>query len=141
MSELSAALGSAGPPHEIVHEGRTYRFFLLDADRKNLLEKRLYQRARQSVYVDRDHLTDEQYLAALDRVRDRYENNEYAFTGVRTQKILQTPEGALLLLEVVTGETAADLTPLLVARRPEVETVLKTVMEESFKKPRKVADG
>lgn len=137
MSELSAALGNSGPPHEIVHEGRTYQFFLLDAGRKNLIEKRLYQRAREAVYADRDHMSEEQYLARLDKVRESYEANEYAFTGARTQQILQTPKGVTFLLEVITGLPEDDLTPLLLARGPEVTTVLKTVIDESFRRPRK----
>ena len=141
MSELSAALGAAAPPHQIAHEGRVYLFHLLTAARKNALEKRLYQRAREAVYVDRDHMSEGQYIARLDDVRDAYENNEYAFTGPRTQKVLQTPKGAMMLLEVVTDETEEDLTPLLIARGPEVNALLKTVMEESFRKPRSKPDA
>ncbi|HEY1191122.1 MAG TPA: hypothetical protein VGE74_26040 [Gemmata sp.] len=139
MSELSAALGTAGPPHQIAHEGRTYSFHLLDAARKNLFEKRLYQRAREAVYVDREHMTPEQYVARLDAVREAYEANEYAFTGARTQKVLQTPKGAMMLIELITGETEEALTPLLMARGPEVNVLVKTVMEESFRGPKRAA--
>ncbi|VTR93206.1 unnamed protein product [Gemmata massiliana] len=136
MSELSKALGATGPEHQIVHEGRAYTFHLLDQTRKNALEKRLYQQAREAVYVDRDHMTEDQYLARLDRVREAYERNEYAFFGARCTEILQTPKGALMLLEVITSESEDDLTPVLSERGPEVNAVLKTVMDESFRKVR-----
>lgn len=139
MSELSAALGNAAPPHQILHEGRAYSFYLLDGGRRSEFEKRLYQRAREGVYTDRDHMSEDQYLKRLDAVREQYENNEYAMTGERGQKALQTPSGAMLLLEIITGESQADLTPLLLMRGPEVTTLIKTVMDESFKKPRKAS--
>lgn len=139
MSELSAALGTAGPPHQIVHEGRAYTFSLVTQKVKNGVEKRLYQNARDAVYADRDHITSEQYMAALSAVRDRYEANEYKFTGDRAQKVLQTPDGALMLLELLTGETQETLMPLLIARPEEVKVLVKTIMEESFKRPPAVA--
>lgn len=141
MSELSAALGTAGPPHQITHDNKTYSFRLLDAAVKNRIEKLLYQRAREAVYVDRDHMSDEQYVTRLDKVREAYEANEYAFTGPRTQKVLQTPKGAMLLLEAITGESEEDLTRLMIARGPEVNLLVKTVMEESFGKSRQVPNG
>lgn len=139
MSELSAALGTAGPPHQIAHDGRTYSFRLIDAAVKNAIEKLLYQRAREAVYVDRDHMTEAQYVERLDKVREAYEGNEYAFTGERCQKALKTPKGVLMLLEAVTGETEEALTRLLMERGPEVNVVLRTVLEESFGKPKKAA--
>lgn len=137
MSELSAALGNAAPPHQILHEGVVYSFYLLDGARKSEFEKRLYQRAREGVYIDRDHMSEDQYLKRLDWVRKRYEDGDYAMTGERGQEVLQTPSGGILLLEIISGETEDSLTPLFLARGPEVQTLLKTVMEESFKKPRK----
>jgi hypothetical protein len=132
MSELSQALGNAGEPHRIEHDGKTYRFFLLDQPRKNALEKRLYQQAREAVYIDRDHMTSEQYVERLDGVREAYEAGEYGFFGKRAGKVLQTPKGALMLLEVITGESEDLLIPLLAARPEEVNALLKSVMTESF---------
>ncbi len=137
MSELSAALGTAGPPHQIVHEGRTYSFRLIDAGCKNAIEKLLDRRAREAVYVDRDWMTEDQYIARLKEVAEAYGNYEYAFTSDRTQKVLQTTQGVMLLLETITGESEDDLTRLMMARGPEVNLLIKTVMEESFGKPRK----
>lgn len=139
MSELSKALGTAGVPHQITHEDRTYTFHLLCQVRKNALEKRLYQNAREAVYVDRDHMTSEQYVERLDRVREAYEAGEYSFFGARAAKVLQSPAGVLLLLEIITGESQDDLVPLLTARPEEVNTLVKTVMDESFKQVKKKA--
>lgn len=137
MSELSRLVGNAGEPHKIAHDGKTYSFYLLDQVRKSALEKRLYQNAREGVYVDRDHLTSEEYCSRLDAVREKYELGEYGFFGARAQAVLQTPKGVVMLLEVVTGESEDELVPLLAARQEEVNVLLKTVLEESFKRPRK----
>lgn len=134
MSELSKLLGTAAPPHQINHEGRVFTFHLLDQPRKSALEKRLYQQAREAVYVDRDHMTSEEYLLRLDKVREAYEANEYSWYGPRSQKSLSTAKGAMMLLETITGETEDDLTPLLLARAEEVKTLITTVLNESFKK-------
>lgn len=136
-------LGNAGEPHRIAHEGKVYTFHLLDQTRRNAVEKRFYQQAREGVYVDREHMSSEEYLKRLDRIREEYESGAYAFFGEKGAKLLQTPKGALLLLCVITGEEEADLLPLLAARKEEVNTLLKTVMEESFvRRPvKKVADG
>lgn len=143
MSELSKALGAAGKPHQIVHEGRTFTFHLLDQVRKNSIEKRLYQNAREAVYVDRDFMTSEQYVERLDKVREAYEAGEYGFFGERAQKVLQGPNGVLMLLETITDETQEDLIPLMAARSEEVNAVVKTVLNESFKqvKPKAVPNG
>lgn len=135
MSELSKALGTAGAPHQIAHDGTTYPFHLLDQKRKNALEKRLYQQAREAVYVDREHMTSEQYVERLDRVREAYEAGEYAFFGARAQKAIQSPKGALLLLEIITDRTEDELLPLLTGRPEEVNLLLRTVLDESFKGP------
>jgi hypothetical protein len=132
MSELSMALGNEGEPHRINHGGKTYRFWLVDQVRKNAIEKRFYQQAREGVYVDREHLDPEQYVAELRRVRESYEAGEYAYFGERGSKLLQTPKGALVLLEVITGETEEALIPLLTARATEVNELLKSVLAESF---------
>lgn len=140
MSELSTLLGNAAEPHRIVHEGKAFSFHLIDQPRKSAIEKRLYQQAREAVYADRDHMTPEQYVERLDRVREAYEAGEYSFYGERAQKFIQTPKGALALLEVITGESEDALVPLLVARGQEVNSLLKTVMAESFGR-RKPAGG
>jgi hypothetical protein len=132
VSELSKALGNSGEPHCIAHEGKVFRFALLDQVRKNALEKRMYQNAREAVYVDREHMEGAQYVERLDGVREAYENGEYAFFGRRASKVLQTPKGALMLLEVITGASEDELVPLLANRAEEVNSLLKTVMEESF---------
>lgn len=134
MSELSQLLGTAAPPHQIVHEGRTYTFHLVDQKRKSALEKRFYENAREGVYVDRAHMSEEMYVKRLDAVRENYELNKYAIFGEIGSKILQTTGGAMRLLEVITGETEDDLIPLLTERSAEVNALVKTVMNESFKK-------
>ncbi len=138
MSELSKVLGNAAPPHQIAHEGRTYGFWLLDQARKVAFEKRLYQQAREAVYADREHMTSDEYVKRLEVVREQYEMGEFAFMGDRAMKLLTKPKGALLLLEVLTGETEEDLVPLLLARPEEVNAVVATVMAESL--PKKRAD-
>lgn len=143
MSELSKALGNAGAPHRITHDGKTYSFYLVDQVRKNAIEKRFYQQAREAVYVDREHMTPDQYVAELRVVRERYEAGEYAYFGERGARLLQTPKGALALLEIITGETEEALVPLLTARREEVNELLKSVLSESFgdHKPPVKVDG
>ncbi len=143
MSELSKALGNAAPPHQIVHEGRTYSFALLDQVRKNALEKRFYQDAREAVYVDRDHMSGDQYVERLDKVREAYQLGEYGFFGERGGKILQTARGMLLLLQTLTGEGEDAVVALLTARPEEVNSVVRTVMAESFKgaKPAAAPNG
>jgi hypothetical protein len=136
VSELSRLLGTAGPPHQLNHEGRVFTFHLLTQDRKNAFEKRLYQTAREGVYVDREHMTSDEYLKRLDEVRERYELGEYGLFGRRGAKVLETPAGAMLLLEILTGESQDDLAPLLAARAEEVKVLVKTVMTESFRKVR-----
>lgn len=133
MSELSKALGNAAPPHQVVHDGRTYSFALLDQIHKNAIEKRLYQNAREAVYVDREHMDSEQYVLRLDKIRDAYELGEYGFFGERGGKILQTARGLVLLLETLTGEREDAILTLLAARPEEVNAVIKSVMAESFK--------
>lgn len=135
MSELSKVLGTAGAPHQITHEGRTYVFHLLDQARKNALEKRLYQNAREAVYVDREMMSSAEYVERLEKVRELYELGAYGIFGERGAKILQTPKGAILLLETITGETEDDLFPLLTTRAEEVNVLLKTVLNESFSRP------
>ena len=133
MSELSKALGNTAPPHQITHEGKTYSFFLVDQIRKNALEKRLYQNAREAVYADREYMNSEEYLKRLDAVREAYELGQYGFFGERGGKILQTPRGMLMLLEVLTGENEDAVIELMTARPEEVNTVIRTIMSESFK--------
>ena len=84
-------------------------------------------------------MSEEQYLKRLDAVSEKYQLGEYAFTGEYAQKVLKTSKGGMLLLELITGETEDALAPLLIARGPEVNALLRTVMEESFKRPRKAA--
>lgn len=133
MSELSKLLGTSSPPHQIAHDGRTYTFHLLTATRRNALEKRFYQNAREAVYVDREFMSEKMYMDRLDGVRKDYELNKYGFFGEIGAEILKTPAGALRLLEVITDETEDDLMPLLTARAAEVNALVKTVMNESFK--------
>lgn len=132
MSELSKALGTAGEPHRIVHEGKTYPFHLLCQKRKDAIEKRLYQIARQMVYEEKDLLKEDEYQAELVRVREAYQNREFSFFAPRAAKMLVQPEGALALLEVVTGESRESVVALMTARKDEVAQLLKTVMDESF---------
>lgn len=142
MSELSAALGTAGAPHQITHEGKTYSFRLIDQGCKDRLQKHLWQRAREAVYADRDHMTEQQYIERLKEVAQRWEDNEYAFTGERAQRQLKTPSGMMLLLTMISGETEESLAPLFLARGPEVHLLLNAVMEESFRGPKRApADG
>ncbi len=132
MSELSKVLGNAAPPHQIAHGGKTYSFWLLDQPRRVAFEKRLYQTAREAVYADREHMTSEEYVGRLEKVREQYEMGEFAFMGERAMRLLKTPKGAMLLLEVLTGESESDLMNLLVARPEEVNAVVATVMAESL---------
>jgi hypothetical protein len=143
MSELSKALGNVAPPHQITHDGKAYSFYLLDQTRKNALEKRLYQNAREAVYIDREHMSSDEYLKRLDAVREAYELGEYGFFGERGSKVIQTARGLILLLETITGESEDAVLSLLTARPEEVNTLLKTVMSESFKgvKPTGSANG
>lgn len=134
MSDLAKILGNSGEPHAIVHDGKTYRFRLIDQVAKDAVAKRLYQRARDAVYLDRDHLTSEEYQASLDRVRDRYESGQYGFYTKRTCDLLQTPTGVMLILSILSGENEESLVPLIASRPEEVNVVLKTIFAESFPK-------
>lgn len=136
MSELSRLLGTAAPPHQICHEGRVFTFGLIDQARKSEFEKRLYQQAREGVYVDREHMTSEEYLRRLDGVRKAYELGEYGVLGSIGQEVLGRPKGSMLLLQIITGESEDDLLPLLQARGEEVNQLVKVVLDESFRRVR-----
>lgn len=136
MSELSKLLGAAAPPHQITHEGRTYTFHVLDQPRKNAIEKRLYQRARECVYLDREHMSSEEYTRRLEEVRQTYEKSGYSFYSKHFTDLLGTERGAMLLLEVLTGETEEDLVALMLARPEEVKSLIRVVLEESVSRLR-----
>jgi hypothetical protein len=132
MSELSQLLGDAAEPHKIEHDGKVFAFRLLTGKRRNELEKRLYQNARQLAFAEREDMTSEEYATRLQLLADAYEAGEFGFTGTRGQKVMQTQRGVMLLLEVITGETEDSLLALIAARGAEVNAVLKAVMTESI---------
>lgn len=134
MTDLPKLLGNAGEPHAITHNGKTFKFRLIDQKAKDAVAKRLYQQARDAVYADKDRLTPDEYAAVLDRVYDRYSRGEFGFLTERTLGILKTPAGVLLLLSVLSGESDEDLAKLLDERGAEAQAVIKTILAESFPK-------
>lgn len=139
MSDLSAVLGNAGAPHQITHGDRTYTFSFITQRVKSAIEKRLYARAREQVYLDGGLLTPDERAAELEKARAKYERNGFSFYSEAFVQSLDTPKGCLLLLEVLTGETEEDVMTLLANRPEEVKSVLRVVVQESVAKLKKEA--
>lgn len=142
MSELSTALGSAGPKHRLTANGKTYPVGLITQAVKVAYEKELYHRARRALadvraITDKDH-----YERRLDTLIDRYDAGYYAMESDHGRAVFGTPTGTLLMVSLLLGATAAngDITPLpeteamnvLMAAPEEAASLLKLVIKESF---------
>lgn len=133
MSELSNARGD-GPRHPFKACGKDYSIGLLTRDIKIAFAKSLYARAREAVKAMRDDMDKAEHQAMFDRLSDEYTLGEFSMEGKRGQAFLLKPVGRILLLSLLIGTDEHEAMQILVDAdaAPEVQSLLRTVLKESF---------
>lgn len=135
MSERAAMVGDAGSPHRIVHNGKTYTVKrVVTEEVMDAVEMKLYDRAKQALYGQRDMMPEATYERKLDELRALFVKGEYAFESDATAMFLKTKPGVLLLLECMMDASTADILVLMAERGVELHGVLKDVLALSFPK-------
>lgn len=135
MSERAAAAGNSGPPHTITHGDRTYTILPVVSEGVMLqVEAEQYARAKRALYEQREMMPEGAYLDRLDGLRKLYEAGHYAFESDHTMAFLRTKKGTLTLLTAMMDCTAAEIVVLLNERGPELQDILRTVLQMSMPK-------
>lgn len=133
MSERAAAAGKNGAPHEVELDGKVYTFQPVVTERVMLaVEQALYDRELKALKAQREALPEAAYVERLDKLRERYLNDEFQFENPANIERLKTKEGAVLLMCCMTGATPKEMLLLMLKRTAEVRNVLQTVLALSM---------
>jgi len=144
MSELSGAVGSAGPKHKITVGNKQYPISLVTQGVKLAFEKALYEKARAALRSIRGDVDKDYYERKMDGLIEHYQTGGFAMESEFGKKAMESPSGVVLLLALLMGTAnpndPADITPMsqidlinaVSAAPDEFAAVFKTVIIESF---------
>lgn len=96
-------------------------------------ERHLFQKEVEAVRLLRDAMTADEYLGQLEKLRQLYAKDYYAFLGKRGQKSLKTVPNMLFLCSLLWGVADDDeMLILLKERQEDVSHLLSIIIKESF---------
>jgi hypothetical protein len=132
MSALSETLGNDGPPHELEHNGKTYKVKLIDDYVAAEFEKWLFKQAKRALSTDKDELSPEEYRQKLAALNEEFTDSAYSLMSPRGARALQSPQGMLVLSSMLFGCSQLEMAGLMVDQPQEVVSLIQLVMRESF---------
>jgi len=131
MSTLAQLLGAYAPGHSIEHNGKTFTFGRISQKVKAALEMAYFRRARETVYVMREELPEQDYDRQLSRVTDAYNAGRYAYpTGESFAYFIN--QGLVQFVSILTGQPTEDCEVLVDERMVEVMHIALCITTESF---------
>ncbi len=143
MSSVSETIGNdgAGIPFALP-DGRTFTARLIDQTRKSVIERAYQSRALRAVMEMKPLLTPGEYRDQLADLAKRKTAGEYSFVGL--MPTLDTADGFLMLVRVAFGAQPdnggdfqlldeEDAVGMALAQPEELKTLMKQIMEESFR--------
>lgn len=122
------------PPHTLEHEGKILEARAFDNGKKKEWARWVYRRYREIALEERQDgtLTEDEYQGQLDQLRRLHFAGEFGFLAERGAAAACTPDGALQLVSMIFGIDEDAALALMVARKSEVEGLVKLVLQESF---------
>lgn len=136
--ELTKAAGNDAPPHILTHKGREYKIPRFDLNFMLKFSDLMHQRDKDLLAVDREDMGPELYSQELAKLRAKRANGEYDFKSQAGQAFTQSAEGAVKVLELLTGIDLASLTVLLAERAEDLKDIMISVLSESLPPEKKV---
>ena len=131
MSALKQALGNDGAPHLFEHDGVSYEVSLITQEVETAFSEWLWGRARKVACDLYSALGDEKLTAELEKLGRLYLDGEFAFESATTAEALKTKAGVLKLCSLLWGCDEKEMVRLIVARGPEINTLLGVILAES----------
>jgi hypothetical protein len=136
MTSVSAALGSAGAPIVLRHEGRLYSCRPMDFGVMSEFERALQDRARADVLALRPHLSASEWAEHYRVHQDACVSGRYSFVGEFAQQVLATQAGMLLVGRLLFGLSEAEFLSLAIAQPAEVEAAVSQAVREGMPAPK-----
>ncbi len=142
MSALGEAFGNYGAQHTFKLRGtdgeiiKVYALRLIDDYVKSELEKNIFERQRDVLFSLRAGYSPSEYKERLDKLSDDYMTGKFSpFTSEEGQKYLTSTHGALQVMALIfqCPVTEAMVLGSSVENQSEIETLIKVVMQESFR--------
>jgi hypothetical protein len=124
--------GASAAPHELTHDGKTYRFGALTHTLMAAFEGWLIKRSRDvicAVYPE-----GLERVAELATLRREATCGIYNFTGALASDVRNTPAGVVKLTALLLDCHEDDVLPLMAARGSEVRHLMELTLAESMPK-------
>lgn len=140
MSQLGEDVGGFARGHRLTWRGRQVEFRHLGGIELAEFERENFRQKREELREFRDDYSQATYEARLDELRARYDRNEFTLEAEFHGLDPVTPDPrslgkVVLVLQVMTGLSAAEVWDLLREERVEVLRLFRLVLEESFPRP------
>lgn len=131
MSQLAKILGAYAPGHPLEHNGKTFTFNRVTQKVKAALELAYFKRKRETVYLIKEELSEQEYDRQLSHVTDAYSSGRYAFPMGESFAYFMGA-GVAELVTHLTGCERTDAEQLIADRQLDVMHLCLCVTVESF---------
>lgn len=120
-----------GGKHQLTLGDEQIELSPITLDIEAAFERNLLNKTKKSLTAMRDLVNDEEYTKLLKSVADSYALGRYKLLGKQGLEAIQTVDGLLILLSLISGRSEAQCLQLLKSYGAELGQAIATVLSES----------